>query len=316
MEDILKRVPPQSIEAEESALGSVLLENDAINTVLEVAGVDDFYRESHRLIFQAMVELNGAKHPLDAITLTNCLRAKGVLEQVGGPAYLTELAARVPTALNARHYARIVREKAALRQLVRCGTEIATAAYDAPQGWSPDLLEEQVACAEYGLAQIANRLERKPEPTRAEMLDRVSWNLGHAVNRGVGTGFGRIDRSFAGFDVGHLTMLAARTSKGKTAFALNVSLNAAAAGEPTAFFTLEQPADELWLRAIGHQAQVDTFAAGRRGLRDDEAQRIEDVKRNLKTLPLEILYRPSMRPRDLRLSAGAWCARQASSSWS
>jgi replicative DNA helicase len=99
--DILRRVPPQNIEAEESVLGAILLENDAVNAVLEVAAVDDFYRESHRLIFQAMVDLADRNQPVDAITLTDSLRGKGVLEQVGGPAYIAELAARVPTAATA-----------------------------------------------------------------------------------------------------------------------------------------------------------------------------------------------------------------------
>ena len=131
-DDILRRVPPQNLEAEQSVLGAILLDNDAINHALEVLNPDDFYRESHREIFRAMTELSDRSQPVDAITLTDALRTRGKLEAIGGPAYIAELAACVPTAANVAHYARIVREKAVLRSLASTATEIASSAYDAP----------------------------------------------------------------------------------------------------------------------------------------------------------------------------------------
>ena len=128
--DILRRVPPQNLEAEESVLGAILLENEAMNQALEILTADDFYREAHRTLFRAMAELSDRNQPVDAITLTDALRAKGKLEDVGGPAYIAELAMRVPTAANIAHYARIVREKAVLRSLASVSSEIASAAYD------------------------------------------------------------------------------------------------------------------------------------------------------------------------------------------
>ena len=116
-DDILKRVPPQNLEAEQSVLGAILLDNDAINHALEILTPDDFYRETHREIFRAMVALTDHNQPVDAITLTDALRTKGALEAVGGPAYIAELASIVPTAANVAHYARITREKAVLRSL-------------------------------------------------------------------------------------------------------------------------------------------------------------------------------------------------------
>ena len=129
-DDVLRRVPPQNIEAEQSVLGAVLLENEAINQALEILTADDFYRETHREIFRAMMELSDHNQPVDAITLTDALRTKSLLEQIGGPAYIAELADAVPTAANVAHYARIVREKAVLRSLATIATDIASSASD------------------------------------------------------------------------------------------------------------------------------------------------------------------------------------------
>ncbi len=190
--DILRRVPPQNIEAEESVLGAILLENDAVNAVLEVAGVDDFYRESHRQIFQAMVDLADRNQPVDAITLTDSLRGKGVLEQVGGPAYIAELAMRVPTAANAAYYARIVREKAVLRSLASVATEIASEAYDA-QTDADDFVDQ----AEHKIFQISERRIRPsfhtmPELTREslKLIERLYEN--RELVTGVPTGFAHL----------------------------------------------------------------------------------------------------------------------------
>src|SRR5260370_25889067 len=131
-DDILRRVPPQNLEAEQSVLGAILLENEAINQVLEILVEDDFYRETHRAIFRAMVDLSDHNQPVDAITLTESLRNRGSLEQIGGAGYIAELAAIVPTAANVAHYAKIVREKAVLRSLATIATDIASSAYDAP----------------------------------------------------------------------------------------------------------------------------------------------------------------------------------------
>ena len=122
----LHKLPPQNLEAEASILGGVLLDNDAINSVIELVNSDDLYRESHRKIYRAMVELWDRNEPVDIITLSDHLKAKGDLEAVGGSAYLAELASQVPTAANIAYYARIVREKAILRHLIRTSTDIAT----------------------------------------------------------------------------------------------------------------------------------------------------------------------------------------------
>ena len=150
--DILSRVPPQNIDAEESVLGAILLENECINRVIEILVADDFYREAHRVIYRAMLELSDRNEPIDAITLTNALRASGKLEQIGGPAYIAELANAVPTAAHANSYARIVREKAVLRALASAATEIAGGAYDEPAE-----VDQYLDEAEHRIFEIAER---------------------------------------------------------------------------------------------------------------------------------------------------------------
>jgi replicative DNA helicase len=150
----------------------------------------------------------------------------------------------------APHYARIVREKSSLRKLFTLGGEIAGKAFEAPPQWSPDYVEELIAVAEYDIAAIASRAVHKPEPRKAESLSAVRWRIEHGEECGVLTGFDSLDRSFGGFKEGHLTIVAARTSKGKTAFATNIAINAGRAGLATAYFTLEMTADEMWLRAL------------------------------------------------------------------
>jgi replicative DNA helicase len=130
LDDNLRKVPPQSLEAESSVLGGILLENECINQVLEVLRAEDFYRESHRKVFRAMIELSDRSEPVDLITLSECLKNRGELEAVGGTAYLASLADFVPTAANIAYYARIVREKSILRNLITAATEIATRGFE------------------------------------------------------------------------------------------------------------------------------------------------------------------------------------------
>jgi replicative DNA helicase len=296
--DNFTRVPPHNLEAEQSVLGAVLIDNEQFESVAEVTEAGDFYSEKHRAIWEAMGALFAAKAPIDATTLSNALRPQ--CEAIG-PGYIAELAESVPTPSVAAHYARIVRDNSSLRKLLTFGNEIANKAFEAPALWSPDYVEELTAVAEYDLAAIASRIVRKPERQKAEIMSTILWRIENHEETGVPTGFATLDRSFGGFDPGHLTILAARTSKGKTALATNIAINAAKAGLATAYVTLEMTDAEMWRRALGCLAQVDMFNVARRGYPDDERERLEAAKKLLGGLPLEILYRPSMRPHDLRL---------------
>src|SRR5262245_2782813 len=152
IEENLRRVPPQNLEAEESVLGGILLDNTALDRVIELVRPDDFYRGAHRKLFHAMLALSERNEPVDLITLSESLRTRGELADVGGAAYLAELAERVPTAANIMHYARIVRDRAVLRGLIAAATEIVTRTYEAT-GDVKELLDR----AEQAILQIADR---------------------------------------------------------------------------------------------------------------------------------------------------------------
>jgi replicative DNA helicase len=257
VDDVLRRLPPQSLEAEESVLGGVLLDNTALDRVLEILRPDDFYREAHRRIFRAMVVLSERNEPVDLVTLAETLRQRGELQDVGGAAYLAELAERVPTAANVAHYARIVREKAILRSLIATATEIATRGYEDTRDVK-DLLDR----AEQSIFQISER-EVKPAFVRIDALMNETFKVVERLHQqkqavtGVTSGFADLDRLTAGLQPSDLVIIAGRPSMGKTAFALNIAANAALrAGTGIAVFSLEMSKEQLALRMLGELAQA------------------------------------------------------------
>lgn len=271
VDDNLRKVPPQNLEAEASVLGGILLENEAINRVLEIIAPVDFYRESHRKIFRAMMELTDRSEPADLITLSEQLKGKGDLEAVGGSAYLASLADQVPTAANIAHYARIIREKAILRQLITSATEIATRGFE-EQGNVDEFLD----AAEKVIFDIA---EKKIKASFVSVGDMIKDTL-KAVERlyerkemvtGVPTGFKDFDKLTAGLQPSELIIVAGRPSMGKTAFALNIASHAALnAGIGVAVFSLEMAREQLVLRMLCSEARVDNskVRAGYLGERD------------------------------------------------
>ena len=272
-EDILRRVPPQNIEAEQSVLGAILLDNDAINQALEIVTAEDFYRESHREIFRAMVALIEHLQPVDAITLTDALRTRGVLEAIGGAAYIAELAAGVPTAANVAHYARIVREKAVLRGLASVATEIASGAYDSPTNVDEFLDESEHKIFEISERRIRQSFHSMNELTRESLKLIEQLYEKKELVTGVPTGFLDLDRLTAGLQPADLVIIAARPSMGKTALALNIAAYAAIEAEPrigVAFFSLEMSKEQLVLRLLCSEGRVDSSKtrAGFLGERD------------------------------------------------
>lgn len=288
-DDILRRVPPQNIEAEQSVLGAILLENDAINHALEIIHEDDFYRDGHRQIFHAMVDLSDRNQPVDAITLTEVLRSKGVLEQVGGPAYIAELVDAVPTAANVAHYARIVREKAVLRGLATIATEIVTSVYDAP----PDV-EAFLDVAEHKIFSIS---EQRVKPSFHGIRELAHQSLGlidqlfsrKELVTGVPTGFLDFDRLTAGLQPSDLVIIAARPSMGKTAFALNIAAYAAMEADPpvgVAFFSLEMSKEQLALRLLCSEARVDLAKARTGHFRNEDFAKLANAASRLSDAPI------------------------------
>jgi replicative DNA helicase len=271
LDDNLRKVPPQNLEAEASVLGGILLDNEAINRVLEILVPADFYRESHRKIFRGMMELTDRTEPVDLITLSELLKAKGELEAVGGSNYLASVADQVPTAANIAHYARIIREKAILRQLITSATEIATRGFE-EQGNVDEFLD----AAEKVIFDIA---EKKIKASFVSVGDMIKDTL-KAVERlyerkelvtGVPTGFKDFDKLTAGLQPSDLIIVAGRPSMGKTAFALNIAAYASLnAGIGVAVFSLEMAREQLVLRMLCSEARVDNskVRAGYLGERD------------------------------------------------
>jgi replicative DNA helicase len=257
LEDNLRRVPPQNLEAESSVLGGILLENDAINVVLELLRTGDFYRESHRKIFRAMIELADRSEPVDIITLSECLKNRGELEAVGGSAYLASLNDFVPTAANISYYARIVREKSILRHLINAATEVATKGYDGTGN-----VEELLDSAERAIFDITEQRIKGSFVKVGDMMKDSIKMVERLFERktmitGVPTGFKDLDTKTAGLQPADLVIVAARPGMGKTAFSLNIASHAAFSGYGVAVFSLEMAKEQLALRLLCSEARVD-----------------------------------------------------------
>jgi replicative DNA helicase len=257
LDDNLRKVPPQNLEAESSVLGGILLENDAINLVLELLRPEDFYRESHRKIFRAMIELTDRSEPVDLITLSECLKSRAELDAVGGSAYLASLADFVPTAANISYYARIVREKAILRSLITTATEIATRGYE-EQG----NVEEFLDTAEKVIFDISEKKIKASFVAVGDMIKDTLKTVERLYERkemvtGVPTGYEDLDKLTAGLQPSDLIIVAGRPSMGKTAFSLNIAANAAFAGVGVAVFSLEMAKEQLVLRMLCSEARVN-----------------------------------------------------------
>jgi replicative DNA helicase len=256
----MRKLPPQSVEAEMSILGGILLENEAINRVLDILVPEDFYRESHRKIMKAMIELNEHREPCDLITLTTVLKKRGELEEVGGGAYLATLVDFVPTAANIAYYARIVKEKAIARNLISAATEIVTDGYD-----EQSEIEQLLDKAQKTIFEISENRLKTPYFQLSAILKDTIRHIGELYEKkdhttGVPTGFIDLDEKTAGFQRSDLIIIAGRPSMGKTAFALNIAQYASMYAEPrcpVAVFSLEMSKEQLVTRLLCSEARVD-----------------------------------------------------------
>lgn len=260
------RVPPQNIEAEQCVLSAMLLDKEAIAKATEILSSSDFYREAHRVIFNAMLELYNKNEAVDMVTVTEILRRDNKLEDVGGIAYVTGLANAVPTAANIKYHADIVAEKSVLRQLVRVSTEIATMGYEAN-----DDVGVLLDTAESRILEISNRKKKADfTPISDVLMDSVQNLEKMLANKGgltgIPTGFSDLDKLTSGLQPSDFIILAARPSMGKTALALNIVQNVALrahkkiGGEPksVAFFSLEMSKEQLVSRMLCAEANIDS----------------------------------------------------------
>ncbi|OPZ64988.1 MAG: Replicative DNA helicase [Firmicutes bacterium ADurb.Bin506] len=301
---IADRVPPQSIEAEQSTIGSMLLDKEAIATAAELLVAEDFYRESHRLIFDTLVGLFNRGEPADMITVTEALKTRGALEQVGGASYISTLANSVPTSANCEYYAKIVKNKSIMRSLVSAGATIAQLGYD-PSSEVDETLDK----AEQLIFRIAQRGETATisdmKSVMMSTFDRIEkLYASKGALTGLATGFAEMDNMLSGLQPSELIVIAARPSMGKTAFALNMAEHVALVeNKPVLVFSLEMSCEQLAQRMLCSQATVDGQRLRRGNLNDEDWSRLSYAIGRLSPAPIYIDDTPSIGTLEIRTRA-------------
>jgi replicative DNA helicase len=301
------RLPPHSLEAEQSLLGGLMLDQRAWDQVADLVSADDLYRADHRLIFTTIAELVERNQPPDAVTVSEHLQRQSQLEGAGGLGYIARLVQDTPSAANIRAYARIVREHAMLRQLMEIGSDIAASVH-APEGLTVD---EIVDRAEQRVFEIADRGQRRGSgfqslkqilPRTIDRLDVLSHSTSDIT--GISTGFGDMDKLTAGLQRGELIIVAGRPSMGKTTLAMNLAENAAiGAGVPTAIFSMEMSAEQLSFRMIGSIGRVNQTRLRTGKLSDEDWSRIDSAVSMMSNAPIFIDDSGSLTPTEVRARA-------------
>jgi len=296
-------MPPHSLEAEQSVLGAILLDRDALLQVAEVLRVEDFYREAHRLIYSACLDLEARGEAVDLLTVTEELRRRGELEAVGGASYLTTLTTVVPSVANAGHYARIVAQKAALRQLIQVARRIAERAYD-EDGDVIEIIDE----AERLILQVAGGRYREGFVSIKEVLVNTFQQLERvASHKGEVTGlptFSDLDRLLSGLQPSDLIICAARPGMGKTSFCLNIAQNVAVKKKvPVAIFSLEMSRDQVVQRMLAAEAMVEQHRLRTGYLKEDDWARLVSAASLLAEAPIYIDDTPAITVMEVRAKA-------------
>jgi replicative DNA helicase len=257
--DSLQTLPPQSVEAEESILSAILVDNTTVIDIIEILEPEDFYRSAHKKIFSAVCALFRKTEPIDLVTLTNWLRENNFLEEIGGAAYLARLMDSVPSAINPTHYAKIIHDKASLRKLISKANEITKRCFE-----SGGELDRVIDFAEASIFEISENKNKRAFHPLSEIIvaniDALEERQGNrALVTGIPSGYVRIDQLTSGFQKSDLIIIAARPAMGKTAFALNLARNAAIDANTTvAIFSLEMSKEQLSLRMLCSEARVDS----------------------------------------------------------
>ncbi len=285
----IDKLPPQNLEAEQSVLGAILLDNEALLKALEIITPDDFYRDSHKKIFNAMVELFEKNEPIDLITLTDHLRMKDQLESIGGMSYLTSLVNFIPTAANVRHHARIVREKSLMRGLIHTATEIVSMVYEEnlPADDLVDMAEKNIfAISDKRVKTSFSKLKDVIKDS-FEMIESL-YDRKEAIT-GVPSGFHDLDELTTGFQQGDLIIVGGRPSMGKTALALNIAQHVGVElGEPVAIFSLEMSKRQLALRMLCSEAMVDSNRVRKGFIRKEDWHKLTSAAGKLAEAPIFI----------------------------
>ena len=288
------KVPPHSVEAEQSLLGALLLDNQAFDRIADLVSGEDFYRDDHRRIWRHIAKLIEAAKPADVVTVSESIEASEDKDKAGGPAYVAALAQNTPSAINIRRYAELVRERAVQRRLAHVATEIAEAALSPAGKDVGQLLDE----AESKIFQIAESGARKDQglleikPVLARVFERID-HLYHRDNgsdvTGVPTGYIKLDQMTSGLQGGDLVIIAGRPSMGKTALALNIAEHVAVDnGLPVAVFSMEMSASQVATRMLGSIARIDQHKLRTGRLTDGEWSNLSEAIGKLHDTPIYI----------------------------
>jgi len=298
------KIPPQNIEAEQSVLGGIFIENEAINKVMEILSPDDFYRDAHRKIYDTLIDLSERDEPADLITMTNELRKKNQLDSIGGASYLAFLIDSVPTAANIEYYARIVKEKAILRKLIETSTEIITQSYQ-DRGDVEGFLDE----AERAIFEISEK-RVKPSFYSIREIVKESFKIIEKLYEkkelvtGVPSGFKELDQRTAGFQPSDLIIVAGRPSMGKTALCLNIAQYAAIEKRiPVAIFSLEMSKEQLVIRMLCSEANVEGTRLRTGFLNESDWPKLTLAAGNLSDAPIFIDDTAALSVLELRAKA-------------
>jgi replicative DNA helicase len=307
MEDLsaeLRKIPPQQIEAEQSLLGGIMLDASGLPAALEILKGDEFYKDSHRLIFTAIQDLFERNEPVDLLTVTDLLAERRQLEGVGGVSYIASLTETMGSSANVGAYAKIISEKAVLRRLIQSANEIISFAYGGGKS-TEDVLDD----AEASIFKIA---ERRIRSSYYPLKEIIKKNI-EAIERyqeyresvtGVPSGFADLDKLTAGFQKSDLIILAARPSMGKTALSLNIAMNAAKTyGVPVGYFSLEMSKEQLAMRLLCMEARVDSQKIRSGFLSRQECAKLLNAAGSYMDTPIYIDDTPAISPLELRAKA-------------
>jgi len=301
---MIDRLPPQSIEAEQSVLGSILIDRDALIEVADFLKPEDFYRQAHGRIYAAMVDLSERREPIDIVTVAEALERSGDLEAIGGRAYLGTLSNQTPTAVHAAQYARIVERKATLRGLIGAAGKIAGIGYE-----DPAEVQEAIDRAEAELFAVSQRRISAGFSVLKTLLhdayDRLDYLHAHRGEiSGIRSGFQDLDALTTGLQKSDLIILAARPSVGKTSFALNIAEHAATRdGKSVGIFSLEMSKEQLVLRLLSSVANIDSQRLRTGFLEELDFARIAPAMNTLSEAPIYIDDTPNISTMELRTKA-------------
>ena len=303
------KLPPHSVEAEQSVLGGLLLDNTAWDKIADMIGESDFYRADHRLIYRHVSKLVGNSRPADVITVSESLESTKELDGVGGLAYLGALAQNTPTAANIRRYAEIVRDRAVMRKLAEVGTEIADTAYN-PMGKEAGQLLDEAESKVFAISEEGARGKQgfmDMQPLLTQVVERIDmlYNRDNPSDvTGVPTGFTDLDKMTSGLQPGDLIIVAGRPSMGKTSLALNMAEHVALeSGLPVGVFSMEMGASQLVMRMLGSVGKLDQHKVRTGRLADEDWRKLTDAVGRLNDAPIHIDETAALNSLELRARA-------------